>query len=84
MEGKEITEIHNAFKDVTDLTISDSDGNIYGEYSNLVYVSSTVDADGNVTIAMHIKSDIEIRLAVLEETQAEQDEAIAELYGEEI
>lgn len=34
-------------------------------------------------VTMHIKSDTELRLESLEQTQAEQDEVLAELLGGE-
>ena len=59
------------------------DKEIYGTYKNLSFVSATVYEDGSTMVTMHIKSDTEIRLESLEQTQAEQDEVIAELLGGE-
>lgn len=76
-------EMKTAFKNATTLTVSDQDGQIYGIYENLQYESVTEDAEGIVTITMHIPSKLELQIAQLQASQAEQDEAIAELYGRE-
>ena len=71
------------FKGTTDLSISGEDLKPYGVYSNLTFNSATADADGLVTVVFHIARPEEIRLAALEKSQAEQDNAIAELLGGE-
>ena len=77
----EITTTVEKFKGITDLTVSDEELKPYGVYSNLIFVSATVDAEGLVTIVFHIAQSAELRLAELEKTQIEQDEAIAEIIG---
>lgn len=79
MEGQEISGIKEAFKDVTVLEVLGEDKTAYGTYENLSFDSATVYADDSIRVVMHIKSDEEIRLENLEQSQSEQDEMIAEL-----
>ena len=79
----EIADAVKKFKTVTELSISGEDLKPYGVYSNLAFNSAIVDADGLVTVVFHIAQPEEIRLAALEKSQAEQDDAIAELLGGE-
>lgn len=82
MAGQEISDIKTSFKDVTALEVSGEDKTIYGTYANLSFESATVYENDSVRVTMHIKSETEVRLENLEESQAEQDEVIAELiYG---
>lgn len=83
LAGLEIATAVEKFKPVTDLSVSDEDLKPYGVYSNLTFVSATVDADGLVTVVFHIARPEELRLTALERSQAEQDDAIAELLGGE-
>ena len=85
MEGQEIDTISTAFKDVTELKVSNESEEVYGTYSNLMFESATVYKDGSITVVMHIPSATEVRLKSLESSQAEQDELIAEIMfgGEE-
>lgn len=82
MEQK-VADIEKAFRPVTELTVAGEDKKIYGTYKNLSFESATVYEDGSTMVTMHIKSDTEIRLESLEQTQAEQDEVLAELLGGE-
>ena len=83
LTGLEIATVVEKFKPVTDLSVSGEDLKPYGVYSNLTFTSATVDADGLVTVVFHITQPEELRLAALERSQAEQDDAIAELLGGE-
>lgn len=84
LTGLEIATAVEKFKPVTDLSVvSGEDLKPYGVYSNLTFVSATVDADGLVTVVFHIARPEELRLTALERSQAEQDDAIAELLGGE-
>lgn len=76
-----IVEVVGKFSNLTELEVSGADLQPYGIYKNLAFASATVDTDGIVTVTFRIASDEEIRLANLEQTQAEQDEVIAELIG---
>ena len=80
---QKVADMEEAFRPVTELTVAGEDKEIYGTYKNLSFVSATVYEDGSTMVTMHIKSDTEIRLESLEQTQAEQDEVIAELLGGE-
>ena len=80
MEG-EVAEIKSVFENATELTVSNEDGETYGEYTDLTFESITAYADGSIVVTMHIPSKIELALSQLQTSQAEQDEAIAELYG---
>ena len=83
LPNMEIAEAVEKFKSVTDLSISGKDLKPYGVYSNLTFNSSTVDADGLVTVVFHVATAEEIRIKNLESTQAEQDIAISKLmFGE--
>lgn len=79
LAGVEIATAVEKFKPVTDLSVSGEDLKPYGVYSNLTFVSATVDADGLVTVVFHIATQEEVRIKKLESTQAEQDIAISEL-----
>lgn len=83
LTGLEIATTVEKFKPVTELSVSGEDLKPYGVYSNLTFTSATVDADGLVTVVFHIAQPAELRLAALERSQAEQDDAIAELLGGE-
>lgn len=83
IEGQAVADMEKTFRPVTELTVAGEDKEIYGTYKNLSFVSATVYEDGSTMVTMHIKSDTEIRLESLEQTQAEQDEVIAELLGGE-
>lgn len=85
MEGQDISNIEAAFKGVTELTVSGEDRAVYGSYEHLSFESATVYENKSISVTMHIQSDMEIRMAELEATQADQDEAIAELmYGGDV
>ena len=81
-----ITALKDVFKSVSTLSVSDSDTPdvIYGEYENLIFNSISEDIDGNVTIIMRIPTALELAVSELQSSQADQDEAIAELYGMEV
>lgn len=81
MKGQAVADIETAFCQVTELTVADEEKEIYGTYKNLSFESATVYEDGTVMVTMHIKSKTELRFESLEQTQAEQDEVIAELLG---
>ena len=83
IEGQAVADIETAFRPVTELTVAGEDKKIYGTYKNLSFESATVYEDGSTMVTMHIKSDTELRLESLEQTQAEQDEVLTELLGGE-
>lgn len=81
VENQKISDMETAFRAASELTVSGDDGKVYGTYENLVFESATVYGDGSVRVSMRIPSEMELRLEELEQTQSEQDAAIAELYG---
>ena len=83
MEGQAVADMEAAFRPVTELTVADENKVVYGVYKNLSFESATAYGDGTVMVTMHIKSKTELRLENLEQTQAEQDEVLAELLGGE-
>lgn len=69
-------------ENLKEVTIMNANGEITGAYENLVFVSetSTRENDGILcSINLRKKTDIELRLDALEETQVDQDGAIIEL-----
>lgn len=75
-------DIEAAFKDVKSLTVGNTDGEVYGEYPDVEYESITIKATGEIIVTMHILNETEKQIRDLQTTQAEQDEAIAQmLYG---
>ena len=84
MEGQAVSDIEKAFRQVTELTVAGEDKEVYGTYEHLSFESATVYGDGSTMVTMQIKLDTELRLESLEQTQAEQDEVLAELLGGEV
>ena len=70
-------------ENLAEATIKNGDGVVVGTYSNLVLASetSTVNKDGTVVTSFNLKqkTETELRLEALEETQAIQDGAIEDL-----
>lgn len=93
MENQNANEMIAEFDGVTELTVSfekkkeewEEDLGLvledpHGIYKNLKLESVTTNVnDGSVSVTMHIKSDIEVRLDALEAGQKLQDGAIMEL-----
>lgn len=87
LQGLTVDEAEAAFRNVTSLTVGtdETEDTVYGEYPNVTYESITNDAEENITITMHIPSKMELQIAALQESQSEQDEAIAQLmFGGEV
>lgn len=84
MEGQAVADMEKTFRPVTELTVAGEEKEIYGTYENLSFESATVYEDGRVMVTMHMKSATELRFESLEQTQAEQDEVLAELLGGEV
>lgn len=73
------------FKNATSLEVGEAEGAAYGLYSGVIFDHLTIYADESVTVTMRIPTETEKQLRALQVSQAEQDEAIAELlYGEEV
>ena len=70
-------------ENLAEATIKNGDGVVVGTYSNLDLASetSTVNKDGTVVTSFNLKqkTETELRLEALEETQAIQDGAIEDL-----
>lgn len=75
-----IEEAETAFKSAESLTVG-TEEETYGNYPNVSFESVTKDAEGNVSVTMHILTKSELQIKELQVSQAEQDEAIADLYG---
>ena len=74
-------EAKAAFRHAESLPIGDED-TAYGKYPDVKFESLTIGADEKITITMHILNNTEKQIRDLQVSQAEQDEAIAELlYG---
>ena len=84
MEGQAVADMEKTFRPVTELTVAGEEKEIYGTYETLSFESATVYEDGRVMVTMHMKSATELRFESLEQTQAEQDEVLAELLGGEV
>lgn len=82
--GQKVSDMVKAFRPVTELAVADENKEVYGVYKNLSFESATAYGDGTVMVTMHIKSKTELRFESLEQTQAEQDEVLAELLGGEV
>lgn len=77
-----IADAVSKFASVTELDVSGADLQPYGVYQNLTFASAEVDAAGLVTVRFIIASATDVRLAALEQSQAEQNVVIADiLYG---
>lgn len=83
LSGMTVADAVKKFSSATELSVSGADLKAYGIYQNLVFTSATVDAEGIVMVVFYITSAEEVRISKLEQTQAEQDEVIAELMGGE-
>lgn len=77
--GQDIAAVTEAFKNETELTVSNEENEVYGIYSKLTFRSATVYADDSILVVMHIPSEEELWKAKIEASQAEQDEIIAGL-----
>ena len=75
-----IDEVKDKLCDAQDMEVFEDDM-LIGQYSNIKLESVTDTLDGKVQASFHVMSDIEIKLNELTESQAAQDDAIAELYG---
>lgn len=73
-------EAEAVFRNAESLTVG-TEEEVYGNYPNVSFESVTKDAEGIVSVTMHILTKEELQIKELQVSQAEQDEAIAELYG---
>lgn len=86
VENGDSTVLKKEFEDVSELTVSGEDDQVYGKYCNLVFVSASVDIKDTVVVTMRIKTDMEIMLEELkkgQEANAGAIEELATIIGEE-
>lgn len=75
-------EAHTVFKNVKSLEVGEKAGEAYGLYPDVRFDHLTIYADESIIVTMCIPTEIEKQISALQVSQAEQDEAIAELlYG---
>ena len=75
-----VEEVEAVFRDCESLTVG-TEEEVYGNYPNVSFESVAKDAEGIVSVTMHILTKEELQIKELQVSQAEQDEAIADLYG---
>lgn len=81
LECTTVEVVEAVFKKAQSLTVG-TDKEVYGEYPDVEFQSMTIGAEGEITVTMHILSKSEKQIRDLQTSQAEQDEAIAQmLYG---
>lgn len=73
----------NIFRDVTTLELSkNGSDHPYGIYDNIKFTSALVSANGDITITLSVKSDVVVRIELLEECQSLIEAIVAEvLFG---
>lgn len=81
LQNMTIADAIEKFESATAVDVSGEDQQIYGAYRNVTFVAVTVNGDNSITVAFKVPSDTEQRISILEKTQEEQDEVIAELLG---
>ena len=74
-----LEEAETVFKKAESLTVGSEDNEVYGYYPNVKFESISKDANGGITVTMHILTELELQIKELQVSQAEQDEAIAVL-----
>ena len=73
-------EAEAVFRNAESITVG-TEEEVYGNYPNVSFESVAKDAEGIVSVTMHILTKEELQIKELQVSQAEQDEAIADLYG---
>lgn len=82
LSGLTVDEAYAALRNAKSLTVGEEAGAAYGQYPDVRFDHLTVYADGSITATMRIPTEMEKQVSDLQASQAEQDEAIAELmYG---
>ena len=81
LQNMTVADAVEKFESATAVDVSGEDQQIYGAYKNVTFEAVTVNGDNSITVAFKVPSDTERRISVLEKTQEEQDEVIAELLG---
>lgn len=81
LQNMTVADAVEKFESATAVDVSGEDQQIYGAYRNVTFAAVNVNGDNSITVAFKVPSDTERRISVLEKTQEEQDEVIAELLG---
>ncbi len=81
LQNMTVADAAEKFESATAVDVSGEDQQIYGAYRNVTFAAVTVNEDKSITVAFKVPSDTERRISVLEKTQEEQDEVLAELLG---
>ena len=81
LQDMTVADAVEKFESATAVDVSGEDQQIYGAYRNVTFAAVTVNGDNLITVAFKVPSDTEQRISILEKTQEEQDEVIAELLG---
>ena len=81
LQDMTITDAVEKFESATAVDASGEDQPVDGAYRNVTFAAVAINEDKSITITFKVPSDTERRISVLEKTQEEQDEVIAELLG---
>lgn len=81
LENEKIADVVEQFEGMTRVEVKGTDKETIGIYENIKFMSATVTAEKKVIVTMDLQNDVNARLDALETSQAEQDEAIAEIIG---
>lgn len=81
LQDMTVAEAVEKFETATAVDVSGEDQQIYGAYRNVTFAAVAINEDKSIAVAFKVPSDTERRISVLEKTQEEQDEVIAELLG---
>lgn len=81
LQNMTVADAVEKFESAKTVDVSGEDQQIYGAYRNVTFAAVAINEDKSITVAFKVPSDIEQRISVLEKTQEEQDEVIAELLG---
>lgn len=78
-----IQEAYDKFKDITQFKLCNDNLSPYGIYSNLVFISTAINADESISVLFKVSTVDEIRLWNLEQAVQEHDLALASsIYGQ--
>lgn len=78
MKNQDAADMDSFFRGVTELTTSyDGEEKPHGTFKNLAPNGVVINPDSTVTVKMRMKTETEIRLDALEESQKKQDETIS-------
>nr|DAF21166.1 MAG TPA: hypothetical protein [Caudoviricetes sp.] len=81
LQNMTVADAVEKFESATAVDVSGEDQQIYGAYRNVTFAAVAINEDKSITVAFKVPSDTERRISVLEKTQEEQDEVLAELLG---